>query len=531
MALPFPTTDSGGEATREAIIRTELTNLTSENVDLATYRDYYEGIQKISYGTTKFQERFGSAFAGFRDNWCGVVCDAIADKLEVVGLQIGRGEDERKAWADTGKALWELMLDQDLDDKQEDLHTGVFVEGRSTAIVWPDPEHGFTLHWNPAQIVRVRYNDDNPDIVDWAVKRWQTPTGAIYVTYYTPTAVYKYIEAQGETPATRSDAQHSPVDQIPTNGGTGGLIKREVRGEEWPLANPLGVVPVIEFANKGARSELADVVPMQDSLNYMIEQMFVAGEFMAVPQRAVVTKQSEPVGGWINSAGVVWHFDPMVDSDGRFSMPMFHSFPAADPTPYIKIVEMFLQHIAFTTKTPLRYFFQSDRGGRGDAPSGESLKVEDKPLLDKVRKRAVSLGNRWYQLLGMVNKAVLLNPAKRVEIPYPGETTELPRGEMLWRDQRLEYRSAALADGAAMIACGLPKRFVWRQLGLTPDEYELAEELYEQEQEELVEKAREQAEMQAELAPEPTSGSKSSPSTDGIRRTPQNRSGPRPTNQ
>ena len=538
---PTPNLADTSEETRQAIIRTELGELGAEITDLDKYRAYYSGEQKIGYGTAKFKERFGDAFEGFRDNWAGVVCDAIADRLEVIGLRVGRDSEEREAWKGISRRLYTMLLDQDLDDKQADLHTGVFVEGRSAAILWPDSDTGFTMHWNPAQLVRVRYNDDNPSLPDWAVKRWQTATGDIYVTLYTPTALYKYIDRAGESPTTRSNRQIHTLDQIPDSAGPAGLAIRRVTGEPWPLPNLLDEVPVVEFVNRNARSELSDVIPLQDSINYIIEAMFVASEFMAVPQRAVVTKQGAPSGGWIPGAASVWHFDPMVDANGNMVMPTFHEWNAADPSTYIKIVEMFLQHVALTTKTPMRYFFQSDRGGRGDAPSGESLKVEDKPLLDKIRKRAVSMGNRWYRLVRLADRAVRLSPTLKAELEYPSDKP-LPSGEVLWRDQRIEYRSAALADAVQMLAAGLPREFVWKQIGFTDEELEEALDLYEAEQEAAMEKQREQMEMVAEIAPKTAVGTqaapkiagkqqgKPSPSTDGINRPPKQRSGPRPSN-
>jgi hypothetical protein len=528
MVLPIPSEDASTGLVREAIVRAELLELTKELEDLNTYRDYYEGDQLISYGTDKFQERFGDAFKGFRDNWCEVVIDAIADKLEVTGIRVGRAPEVIKQWRELSTYLWELFLNVDIDGKQPLLHSGVFIEGRSTAIIWPDKETGFSVNWNPAQIVRVRYDDDNQDRVRWAVKRWQTPTGAIYITYYTPEAIFKYVESEGESETTRSDKNITPLDAIPDQSGVAGMSPRKVDDEPWPLPNPLGEVPVVEFPNKSGNSEIRNVVPMQDAVNYVIQQMFVAGEFHAFAQKAIATKQAAPTDGWSNDPGKIWHFEPMVDTEGRYVMPEFHQFGTSDPSTYIKIVEMFLQHVALTTKTPMRMFFQSDRSGRGDAPSGESLKVEDKPLLDKVRKRSAVLGNRWYRMVRLAYKAARAVPEFRSEmnpmIPE-GAGDRLPYGEVRWRDDRVEYRAAAIAEAKALIDIGWPRVLAWKHAGFSPEEIAEAEEALEKQMQEDLERQQEQIEMQAKA-----SGGNDE-SGDGVIRPKPGRSGPRPSNQ
>ena len=64
-----------------ALIRQETLQLDTESNDLKKYRDYYDGEQGLVFGTAKFKAQFGDAFADFRDDWCGVIVDAILDKL------------------------------------------------------------------------------------------------------------------------------------------------------------------------------------------------------------------------------------------------------------------------------------------------------------------------------------------------------------------------------------------------------------------------------------------------------------------
>ena len=505
MVLPM-TAFGSEEMMRAAVIRTELLELTTEIVNLNKYRDYYTGAQKLAFGTEKFKERFGSVFEGFRDNWCEVVVDATADKLEMTGIQIGRTKDDIEAHRPMSERVWETLLDNDIDDQQTDIHAATMIEGRTTAILWPDEDLGFAFDWNPAQLVRVRYDEENPKKISWATKRWRDPVGKVYVTYYTPDFVWKYTDTEGADAATKSDQQLSPMDMVPEEGSTGSLVPRRVPGEDWPLKNPFSPeVPVIEFTNKNGMSALSDVIPMQDAINYIWIQMMVAGEYMAHPQRVITTRQQEPSGGWHNDPGRMWHLEPMVDPDGKVYMPNIDAFPTMDPSIYIKIIDKMVEDLANTTKTPMRMFRESDRGGRGDAPSGESLKVEDKPLLDKVKRLTTRLGNRWYRVVKLGTQALMENPkfASELEAPSGFDIDKLPRGEVQWLDQRLEYRTAALADAQKMIAIGMPMKMAWEEAGFTPEEIEEAEGLLEEQKELEFDEEEKRAKMQAEHKPEP----------------------------
>jgi hypothetical protein len=70
-----------------AIAKKELELLGEEIPIMHKYRSYYDGEQALVYGTQKFKEEFGAdAFGDFKDNWAGVIIDAIMDKLVLDGL-------------------------------------------------------------------------------------------------------------------------------------------------------------------------------------------------------------------------------------------------------------------------------------------------------------------------------------------------------------------------------------------------------------------------------------------------------------
>lgn len=438
---------------REAIMRSELETLTAETEAMNLYRDYFDGDQPLVYSTTLFQNTFGDAFEGFRDNWMKVIVNAVNNRMKLLNFHFDDDEGN-----ETAKQVWDVLKLNEFDVQQRDLHEGVLVEGRAFMIVWPDPDLGAIVDWQPGQICRVFYDPDRRTRALWAVKRWTAEGGDLFVTFYTPEAVYKYIDTGGLAGVGKKPSSSSALTEVPSVGWFPNLEKRVVAGEPWPLPNPFNRVPVVEFNNTSYKSELEDAIPQQNALNKTLLDMMVTGEFQAMNQRAIETNSLPPTGGWQAGAGEVWHIRSSFDSDGKHIPTQFHTFEAADPSTYMEPVGMWLQHIALTNSTPVRYFMQSDRGGRGDSPSGDSLLVDDKPLNDKIEDKHERWGGRHLDVARLV--------AASLEIESPFALT----GEAVWQDPRHDFRLSILKEGEAMVGIGLPLRFVAKKIGLTPAE-------------------------------------------------------------
>ncbi len=464
---------------REAILRAELQALTEETVAMNKYRDYFEGEQALVYSTAIFEQVFGESFKGFKDNWCEVVVNATNSRIELTGFNFDDDDD-----FSTAKQIWDILRANDIDEQQKDLHEGILVEGRAFVIVWPDPELGATVDWQPGQLCRVFYDPDRRTRPLWAVKRWATDFGEVHITFYTPEYVYKFVD-NGAKDTTNTRSSSSALTEIPGVGFFGNLTERQVEGEPWPLPNPLGRVPVVEFNNTSYRSEIKGTIPQQDALNKTLLDMMVTSEFSAFPQRVVETMASEPAGGWVSSPGEVWAFPPSFDADGKQIMSQFKNFETSDPSVYMRPIEMWLQHMALTSSTPVRYFMQADRGGRGDSPSGDSLLVDDKPLNDKVEEKQTRWGNRWMEV------ARLVADAAKIESDLVGEA--------VWRDPRHDYRVAKIAEGQALVDMGVPVEFAVTTIGLQPDELQTVLAMIEEQKAEQA--AAEAAQLAAQTQP------------------------------
>jgi hypothetical protein len=95
-------------------------------------------------------------------------------------------------------------------------------------------------------------------------------------------------ELQGE-PETTADDGADIVDGVEVESVPETPDKKPVEGDEF-VPNPLGVVPIVEFRNRPrllgeGRSEIADVISVQNQINKLVCDMMIAAEFSAFKQR------------------------------------------------------------------------------------------------------------------------------------------------------------------------------------------------------------------------------------------------------
>jgi hypothetical protein len=137
---------------------------------------------------------------------------------------------------------------------------------------------------------------------------------------------------------------------------------------------------------------------------------------------------------------------------------------------------MIIQHIAALTRTPPHYLL----GQSGAFPSGESLKATETGLVAKVRRKQLTFGDAWEQVMRLAMRAAKMEPEEGAQ------------AETLWRDP--ESRTTGEQTDAAVkeLAVGIPEEEVWRRrLGMSPQEIARVKAI----------KAAEEPPPAAELAP------------------------------
>jgi hypothetical protein len=431
-----------------AILSYASTELTSELEGMEVYRDYYDNEQPLNYTTLEFVRAFGEQFEGFSANWCEVVVDAVEERIDLDRI-LYRDENGEVA-EEASDQIWTTLHLNRFETLQNELYNRALVEGRSAVIVWPDPVLGARVDFQEPQNVLVVYDSDDSRKVSYAIKRWVTNSGESRLNLYLPNYLYKFTSGRrlslvGDT----SDRNSEATGWVPR-------LPEETGDPSWPLPNPFGEVPVVEFFGRKNRSELTNITPLQDMLNKMIVNMSVTADFAAYRQKYVVSSNAEPDGGWKSSPGYVWHLMPEVDVEGKPLPTQIGSLEESSPEGYIQIIEAMLQMITQISKTPTYYFFQTSKaGGRGDAPSGDSLRVTETGLIKKCEKLMESWSPAWVQVGRLIWKAI--------------GNSELPDvGECSWANPQAQFMTMLLEEGRRMIEdLQLPPEMAWRHIGLS----------------------------------------------------------------
>jgi hypothetical protein len=410
--------------------------------------DYYDGRHRLLFSSEKFRNAFGGLFDDFADNWCPIVVDAVEDRLHVEGFRFGDEQADRDAWR-----IWQANA---LDDESHLGQQAAILKAEAALIVWNNPRDERTPKItveDPAQVVVEMVPGTRRERAA-ALKVWLDDwTGHEMATLYLPDGLYKY---EGSVTA---GAMSSGL-VLPAGVGTFSSWRpREVAGEPWPLPNPLRVVPVVPLRNRErllqpGRSEIANVIPLQDGVNKLIADMLVASEFVAWPQRwatGLEVPRDEKTGQPVEAFNVA--FDRLMWA--KKSEARFGNFDAADLQNFVVGVEMLVQHIASQSATPPHYFYL-----KGDFPSGESILSAESSLTAKAGRKARSFGES-YEEVERLAFAVLDDPRSG----FVG-------AETIWRDFERRVESVVADAATKRQSLGVPWAQLMEDLGYSPTQVE-----------------------------------------------------------
>lgn len=422
---------------------------------LKKYSAYYDGAQPLELASPKFRRAFGGLFDRFSDNWCGVVVDAAAERIEVQGFRYPGQEPKPPEQADPvaleeafqGDAdAWEIWQRSGLDAGSQILQTEALVEGCAYALVWPENGDEVRITPESAEQMIVATEPGSGRRLAAYKEWWDEDSGYLNATLYLPNEVRKY----------RSK------DKV-QNGGDLGQAEniqwapRDVPDERWPLPNPLGEVPVVPFENRprltrAGISEIVGVVPIQDAVNKILVDMLVASEYQSFRQRWV-TGLDIPIDPDTGEA-----LEPFKMAVDRLLIAedkdvQFGDFGTVDLEQFVKAAEMLVQHIASQTRTPPHYFYLA-----GQFPSGESLVSAEAGLVKKSVRKMRDWGEAYEEVLRLSFKA---KGDPRAEV-YNSET--------IWGDPE-SRNPAVIADAATkMLTVGVPPEAIWEYMGFSPQQ-------------------------------------------------------------
>ncbi len=384
-------------------IEKAITDLRLSSTRYAKTERYYDGDHDLAFATEKFENTFGTLFREFALNLCPVVCDAVRDKLQVVGFSVDicrnagslparRNSQETQAGSlrSDARRIWHANR---MAVRSGEVHKEALKNGDAYVIVWPDASGTPTIFPQRAANVSVAYDEDSPGLVTHAAKCWRDADKFVRLNLFYADRIEKYISREKSEGSLPEAGDFVAVGGVrPAGSVSAGSQHSDV------VANPYGFVPVFHFANNAGigepgRSELDAAIPIQDGLNKAVLDMLVAMEFTAFRQRWATGIEIDHD----DEGNVKAPFKAAVDqlwiadsSDAKFG-----DFAAGDLEQFLKVKDGFRVDIASVTGTPLHYLLQTT----GDLPSGESLKRSETRFIAKVRDRQVSFGQVWADVM------------------------------------------------------------------------------------------------------------------------------------
>lgn len=440
--------------------------LTAKRRRVQVFDDYYRGRHRLAFASPKFLQAFGGMFSAFSDNWCGLVVDTLSRRLSVQGFRMsGSAADDRDAWR-----MWQF---NNLDSWSQLAHREALIREESYAIVWFDPDDPKTpliTVEDPCQVA-VAHDPARRSRITAALKMWTDDDDVDHAVVYLPKEIYKYRSGSSGSgiPGGGLVAQLREWELSRPGGGagppnvpvwmwrmygTGSWEPEHTSSEQWPLPNPLGVVPVVPLRNRPrivgpSGSELTPVIPRQDAINKLCADMIVASEFQSYRQRWVTGMDipTDPVTGkdvepFQTAVDRLWVAEDVNVKFGEFGQ--------VDLTGYIKAIEMNVSHISATSGVPLHYTYLSNH-----FPSGDAIVSSEQPLIERTDEHQLILGEAWEDVIRLGFQVI--GAAKKKWNDRGMET--------VWRPSANQPESTHVDATVKKLAAGVPARQIFEDLG------------------------------------------------------------------
>lgn len=392
--------------------------------------NYYSGNQPVVYTAQRLREIFNKLNARFTENWCGVVVDAVRERIELTRLAI-----ENESFQAQMAELWETS---EMQLESDEVHTAALWAGESFIVAWPDEDGTPQAFYNDPRLCHVFYESDNPRRKRFAAKWWIDDDERRRLTLYYRDRLEYYI-SNGKADSVQTAASFVPLD------------------EENPVAvNPYGEIPVFHFRTRHViQSDLKDVTPVQDAINKLLADMMVAAEYGAFPQRYVISNV-EVKGQMKNAPNEVWDLPAGMEGE---QPTQAGQFGAVDLKQYLDAIAHLVSDVSAITRTPHHYFFNSSQ-----PPSGEALIVMESGLNKKTLDRI----NRFIPTWRRVGQFMLLLAGTKIDAQdimpeFEEVATVQPRS-----DAEIDkmHRETALLDQQL----GVSKNTILTQLDYDPEQ-------------------------------------------------------------
>ena len=398
------------------------------------YQRYYKGEQDVHL--TNRLRQFLPTDLKFRDNFCGLVVDTLAERLTVQSFASPTDE----ALTEWAQEIWRLNR---MDQEQIVVHSEALLNGDAYVLVDYDAEEQRPrLTYQPADTITPRYDSVTRKLA-YVAKKW-------------------LVQANGQDgPVTRMNLYYPErIEKYVLYGAVWRPFEDE--GDlAWPLpwldqvGAPLGIT-LIHFRNQPmgddfGSSELANIVPIQDLLNKALVDLVMILDTLGFAQRWGIGIDA-PASTFRTAPGSFWNMkssDPASAKVGQFES-------AAVDGP-LKTIETLIQHISAISRTPQHLFQMA-----GGAPSGEALKTSESGLVHKAKLRQVGFGNSWEDVI---------RAAARLESAFGSQVFIDPSVEAQWKDPETHNEESFIAAlGIKRTQLGVPEVQIWREAGYSAEQ-------------------------------------------------------------
>lgn len=404
------------------------TRLNNRRPDIEKAESYYEGDQPLNFATAEWKEANASRYTGFSDNWCGTVVNAEAERLKPIGVT-----NMPKV---AGAKLWNSLLMNEFDAQFSQGAVTALAAKRCYVIVWGDSDGEPIVTFEHPSSVEIEYDWENPRLRVAALKTWVDESDE-FATLYTAEWVFKWIRPRVTPPSELDSMSEQAREEYAASGGW--LQRDGAKDDSWPVSNPLGVVPVVEIANRPTLkgdplSEIQGVMPMQDAINLLWAYLFLAADYASMDARVMLGTQPPMI--------------PILDRDGNAvgSRPVemkdlrekrlisitgdnakIDSWTAAKLDIFTDTIEIAVGHIAAQTRTPPHYLVANKGISNlsGDAlksaeiglnkKAGEFITFTDPQLREVLRLVALVKGDQKAAAATRLAKIVWESPEIRSE--------------------------------------------------------------------------------------------------------------------
>lgn len=425
--------------------------------EVVELEDYYRGKHPLAYASHAWSKHHADRYKRFSDNWCGVVGTSPAERITVQGFRL----DAADALSGVERDLWLDWRINEMDAQSSQGFLASIVARRSYVLVWGSPDDEPVVTWERADQVATETGPDRRTVTA-AVKVWRDGDQE-HATLYLPDAIWKWRRAALDGVG----VVLPPGVELPAGGWS---PRQESADASWPIANPLGVVPVVEVLNRpllGGEplSDIEGARCMQDAINLLWAYLFAAADHASLPAR-VVMGQEPPSLPILDENGVRIGQKP-VDMDDLAQRRLLWlngtdttigQWEPAKLDVFTAVVNVAVRHLAAQTRTPVHYIV-----GELTNVNGETLLAGEAGLVKKVEEFQLYAGPAIRRVMALM---ALVRGQREV-------AAACRAGVVQWRSPETRT-TAQLADAALKDRqIGLPLAWIAEhRLDLSPDEVE-----------------------------------------------------------